>query len=212
VVASSGRIMDPEVAEGLDGTLYATWTNGDRDFSFATSTDGGDSWSPPEVLVPEDDPMRPSAKHNVAAGPKRSYVAWNDDGAVRLLPVETDKASALTGPGMWSATRKRARAARGIQVRVACRNRCRAVAGAKYIYRIKGKRKLGSMRLVPDRTLIPAGGRRTLSLRPARPKAARGLARLLRSRRAIAIARVGVLAMDADGNREKDAHRLRIVG
>lgn len=74
---------NPDIAVGPSGTVYVVWRDyrsGDGDIYIASSTDGGTTWTDPNVRVNDDTGTADQRLPALAVGPEGNvYVVWEDD-------------------------------------------------------------------------------------------------------------------------------------
>ncbi|WP_275925296.1 alkaline phosphatase family protein, partial [Burkholderia sola] len=99
------RASDPWVSFGPDGTAYSVsisfnQSNNANAVGASVSTDGGQTWSNPAVLIANDEPTTQffNDKESVTANPVKAGTAYDDPTGTRLKLADDSPASALDGP------------------------------------------------------------------------------------------------------------------
>lgn len=93
----------PSIAVGSSGTIYVAWEDeryGDWDIFFAKSTDGGETWTEPNIRVCNDTTNASQGKPTIAVDSSDNiYVAWEDE---RNGDLDIYFANSTDGGATWT--------------------------------------------------------------------------------------------------------------
>jgi hypothetical protein len=100
--------FDPTITVDSAGNIYAAWEdfrNGNWDIYFACSTDGGATWSDPNIKINSDDGTDSQTNPSIAVDSSGAiYVTWQDN---RNGDLDIFFAKSLDGGGTWTNPNKK---------------------------------------------------------------------------------------------------------